>query len=363
MKGILASVFEIPASIRNTSTVPDVLPVLKTVLDISGKNNASHAVHISAFSDVTEILVPDGTYGVSEVVSAAKENALKLFVSTTNRLYTDATSRKRPTIEDLEVEIDHKNEAVEISIKCFHISVNLFLSFYETAEGILLHSESGPALVISTKSTEHPLENTDIKIYAEYGLLHRTGDLPALTSRYCVGILGNRFHQKCYAENGLVGRNNTAPALIVEKYKVREGFEDELSTKTRLYAKNGKVDLSSQDYYMVHESFRPDKPALLEMTVDETGRPVLHTYWPKNGKLVRSNSRYLDDSLSYLHRADGPAAVFAYAGGRSGIEYWYRGVPCTIDQYLRMNNELTDSEKATIKLGHEKTNYVRYVDK
>ena len=227
----------------------------------------------------------------------------------------------------------------------------------------MLHSDSGPAFVISTKSTEHPYENTDIKIYAEYGLLHRTGDLPALTSSYCVGILGNRFHQKCYAENGLVGRNNTAPALIVEKYRIREGFEDELSSKTRLYAKNGKLALSSQDYYMVHESFRLDKPALLEMTVDETGHPVLHTYWPKNGKLVRSNSRYLDDSLSYLHRVDGPAAVFAYTGGRTGFEYWYRGVACSIDQYLRMNNELTDSEKAIIRLGHEKTNCVRYVDK
>ena len=56
MKGILASVFEIPASIRNTSTVPDVLPVLKTVLDISGKNNASNAVHISAFSEVQQYI-------------------------------------------------------------------------------------------------------------------------------------------------------------------------------------------------------------------------------------------------------------------------------------------------------------------
>ena len=107
MKGILASVFEIPASIRDTSTVPDVLPVLKTVLDISGKNNASHAVHISAFDEVAETLVPDGTYSVNEVVFAAKENALRLFVSTTNRLYSNAADRKRPAVEDLEVEIDH----------------------------------------------------------------------------------------------------------------------------------------------------------------------------------------------------------------------------------------------------------------
>lgn len=363
MKGILASVFEIPASIRNTSTVPDVLPVLKTVLDIARQTTASHAVHISAFDEVAETLVPAGTCSVNEVVYAAKENALRLFVSTTNRLYPNAADRKRPTIEDLEVEIDHKNEAVDISIKCFHTKVNIFLSFYERAEGLMLHSDSGPAFAISTKSTEHPYEDTDIKIYAEYGLLHRTGDLPALTSRYCVGILGRRFCQKCYAENGLVGRSTTAPALVVEMYKVREGFEDELSSKTRLYAKNGKLALSSQDYYMVHESFRQDKPALLEMTVDESGRPVLHTYWPNKGKLGKSNSRYLDDSLSYLHRADGPAVVFTYTDGRSGFEYWYRGIQCTIDQYLRVNTELTDSEKATIKLGHEKTNYVRYVDK
>ena len=363
MKRILASAIELPGSFRNTSIVPDVLHDLKTLLDVSSQSGPSHPVHISAFSEVAEILVPSGTYSVSEVADLAWKNALKLFVSTTNRMYSGAADRRRPTTADIDIEVEHKNDTVDISIICFHSKVNIFLSFYETSNGLMLHSESGPALSISSKSSEHPYEDTDIKIYAEYGLLHRSGDLPALIGGYCVGILGNRFSHRCYAENGLVGRDNGSPAVVVEKYRIRDGFEDEITSKTRLYARQGKLALSSQDYYLVRESFSPGKPALIEITIDETDKPVLYTYWPNNGRLWKSFSRYLDDNMAYLHRADGPAVVFTYADKRTGFEYWYRGIQCTIDQYLRMNTELTDSEKATIKLGHEKTNYVRYVDK